>query len=153
MRISKKFKEEDREFILGEIKKNIFVDTDILESKDGFQVQFLAPLGRNEELFLTSLENENEINKPLFKEFNPELASFKRNRYSTTQGTYSINYDGIMITSSKGEPNWYDDIQLKEDGNYVGYSDEHILKHIENVYNNGDIYNLIYPLKYNYKIN
>ena len=151
MRISKTFKEEDRDFILDKIKINMFIDIDILESKDGFQVQFLAPLGRDEEFFVTSLENENEINKPLFKEFNPELASFERNRYSTTQGTYSINYDGKMITSSKDESSWFDDIHLK-DGKYVGYSDEHILKHIEKVYNNGDIFNLIYPLKYNYRI-
>lgn len=151
MRISRIFKEEDRDFILGKIKTNMFIDIDILESEDGFQVQFLAPLGRDEEFFITSLETEYEMNKSIFKEFNPELASFDRNRYSTTQGTYSINYDGKMITSLKGESSWFDDIQLKDD-KYVGYSDEHILKHIENVYNNGDIFNLIYPLKYNYRI-
>lgn len=153
MRISKVFTEENEQIVLDEIKRNISVDIDILSLKDGFQVQFLAPLKRNEELFLTSLEEDYTVNKPVFKEFNPELATFKRNRYSTTQGTYTIIYDGIIITTSKGESNWHDEVKLQEDGEYRGYSDEHILKHLERVYNDGDIYNLIAPLKYNYKIN
>lgn len=60
-------------------------------------------------------------------------------------------YDGRIITTSKGESNWHDEVKLQEDGEYRGYSDEHILKHIERVYNDGDIYNLIAPLKYDYK--
>lgn len=51
MRISKVFKEENEQIVLDEIKRNISVDIDILSLKNGFQVQFLAPLKRNEEFF------------------------------------------------------------------------------------------------------
>lgn len=153
MRISKVFPDQKEEFILEEIKKNISVDIDIETLKDGFKVQFLAPLKRNEEFFLTSLEESNAIDKSSYKEFNPELATFKRHRSSITQGNYSIVYNNISITTVRGESSWFDNIELKEDGSYHGYSDEYILKHIKDVYNNGDIYNLISPLKYNYKLN
>jgi len=162
MRITKKFPSHLENLITNELKSKIGADFEKIQENNTFQIEILSPLKRDEENIISVLETNYAIENIKFKPFDEKLASFKRNRYSVTQGEYQIYYNDKLITTSKGQSNWGDSIELKskeEDhlgaeniSGYSGYSDAEILNHIERVYNNGDIYNGISALKYDYPV-
>lgn len=161
MRITKKFPLHLENFITNEIKQKIGADFEKTHEQNAFHIEILNPLKRDEEVFISVLEKNYSVDNIKFKPFDSSLANFKRNRYSVTQGEYQIYYNDKLITTGEGQSNWGDSIELKSNeehlgaeniSGYSGYSDAEIMNHIERIYNNGDIYNKISALKYDYPV-
>jgi len=72
------------------------------------------------------------------EKFDPSKVEIVRNRQSTTQGTYTIKYNGKEMQT-------YHDVLNPYDG-YKGLSDNEIIKNAKDLYEKGDKYNNVKPM-------